>query len=51
MAPEIISANNYSVKSDVYAFAIIMFEVLSRATPYSEIKNKQSIYNLVQNNK
>ena len=35
MAPEVISGTTYTGKADVYSFAIIMWEVLTRETPYA----------------
>lgn len=34
MAPEVISGDRYNGKSDVYAFGILMFEVLTESLPY-----------------
>lgn len=50
MAPEIIrmSENNpYSFQSDVYAFGIVMFEMLAGQLPYSHINNKDQILYMV----
>jgi serine/threonine protein kinase len=40
MAPEVIKKEPHSVKVDVYSFAIVMFEVLSRTIPYAGSKWK-----------
>lgn len=37
MAPEIIEDNEYSPKVDVYAFGILMYEVVTDSTPYPGI--------------
>lgn len=50
MAPEIFQKNNkepYSTKSDVYAFAIIMWEVFAQQTPYHELGDYQKIVRYV----
>ena len=39
MAPEIISDNNYSTKSDVYSFAIFLWELFANENPYSNFDN------------
>lgn len=34
MAPEVIDAQPYSQKADVYSFGIVMWELLTREAPY-----------------
>ena len=38
LAPEILSGGKYSLKSDVYAFAIICYELIERKLPYENIE-------------
>lgn len=50
MAPEVIRMqedNPYSFQSDVYAFGIVMFEMLANQLPYSHINNKDQILFMV----
>ncbi|KAJ3639714.1 hypothetical protein Zmor_003055 [Zophobas morio] len=50
MAPEIIRMqenNPYSYQSDVYAFGIVMFEMLALQLPYSHVNNKDQILYMV----
>ncbi|CAG9765262.1 unnamed protein product [Ceutorhynchus assimilis] len=50
MAPEVIrmqEENPYSFQSDVYAFGIVMFEMLASSLPYSKINNKDQILFMV----
>ncbi|KAI6229635.1 Non-specific serine/threonine protein kinase [Aphelenchoides besseyi] len=50
MAPEIIrmrTPNPYSFLSDVYAFGICLYELLSSQLPYSEIKGRDQILFMV----
>jgi serine/threonine protein kinase len=35
MAPEVLSHQRYSSKADVYSFAIVMWECLTRQLPYA----------------
>uniref|UniRef100_A0A8B9HIE2 non-specific serine/threonine protein kinase n=1 Tax=Astyanax mexicanus TaxID=7994 RepID=A0A8B9HIE2_ASTMX len=46
MAPEVIrlqDKNPYSFQSDVYAFGIVLYELMSGALPYSNINNRDQI--------
>jgi serine/threonine protein kinase len=36
MAPEIIKGQMYTEKADVYAFGIILWEILTRKEPYED---------------
>ncbi|KAG5899621.1 hypothetical protein JTB14_037279 [Gonioctena quinquepunctata] len=50
MAPEVIRMqedNPYSFQSDVYAFGIVVFEMLSGQLPYSHVNNKDQILFMV----
>lgn len=50
MAPEVIRMQEespYSFQSDVYAFGIVMFEMLTGCLPYSKVNNKDQILFMV----
>ncbi|KAL7732206.1 hypothetical protein ACLKA6_018446 [Drosophila palustris] len=49
MAPEVCLGYEYSEKSDVYSFAIVFWEVMTRKKPFYHLKNKNPlvIMNLV----
>jgi serine/threonine protein kinase len=34
MAPEVIRGEEYTIKSDVFSFGIIIWEIISREEPY-----------------
>ena len=47
MAPEIINGNKFSVKADVYAFGILMYEVLTGTRAFRNITSKKE-FNIFQ---
>ena len=42
MAPEVLNSSNYTLKADVYSYGIVMYEVITRETPYKG-KNQEEI--------
>ena len=51
MAPEVIKSQRYDTKADVYSYGIIIWEVCTRKTPYSEYQNRNDILIGVSNGK
>jgi serine/threonine protein kinase len=47
MAPEIFADKPYNSKTDVYAFAIIMWEIFAQKTPYYNLGKPQKIFQYV----
>ena len=47
MAPEIIQGRQYTQKADVYAFGIILWEVLTRLEPYEDKEPMQIVLEVV----
>ena len=47
MAPEIFGDAPYSTKTDVYAYAIIMWEIFAEKTPYYFLGNPNKIVKYV----
>ena len=47
IAPEVWERNGYSKSSDVYAFSIILYELLTNKEPYSEYKSANHVKNEV----
>jgi len=43
MAPEIMLGQSYSEKADVYSFGIILYEIVTKQLPYSEMNQAQII--------
>jgi serine/threonine protein kinase len=51
MAPEVLTSSNYTYKADVYSYSIVMYEVITRETPYKgksheEIRTQILLHNL-----
>ena len=45
-APEVIrmmDPNPYSFKSDVYAFGMVLYELISSSLPYTHVGNKDQV--------
>ena len=51
MAPELLQSSNpeYTVKSDVYSFAIVAYEIVSNQDPYKGMKLHDIINNVILN--
>ena len=47
MAPEIFNNEPYSLKADVYSFAIVLWEIAARKPPYLNMKNPQALMKFV----
>jgi serine/threonine protein kinase len=47
MAPELLDNKQYSLKVDVYSFAVVMWEICARRTPYFELSNPMAIMKYV----
>ena len=47
MAPELLEGKQYSLKVDVYSYGILLWEILSRRTPYSNLQNPMAILKYV----
>jgi serine/threonine protein kinase len=47
MAPEVIRGESYGLPSDVFSFGIVMYELLSRETPYKGLDPKSITYQVV----
>ena len=47
MAPEVFANKPYSTKSDMYGFAIIMWEIFSQKTPYYHLDDPSAVIKFV----
>lgn len=43
MAPELLDNKQYSNKVDIYSFAVVLWEICSRKTPYNELSSPMAI--------
>lgn len=43
MAPELLENRNYTLKVDVYSYAVVLWEICSRETPYKDFKSPLAI--------
>jgi serine/threonine protein kinase len=43
LAPEIVTSDGWTEKSDVYALAIVLYELFSRRLPYEHIQSPQTV--------
>jgi hypothetical protein len=50
MAPECFNLQ-YSSKSDMYAYGMVLWEIVSRQRPYDDVENAEEIYAAVQHGK
>jgi len=50
MAPEIIMGRKYTERADVYAFGIILWEILTRMEPYEDKEPMQIVVEVVNEN-
>lgn len=41
MAPEVLNADPYTFKADVYSYAIVLYELICRTTPYKGLSGAQ----------
>ena len=41
MAPEVLKSTHYTLKADVYSFAVLLFEVITRCTPYKGLGQEE----------
>ena len=49
-APEVVrmqDPNPYSFRSDVYAYGIVLYELMTSSLPYAHVGNKDQVYLLI----
>lgn len=48
VAPEVFGKGGYSLAADVYSYAVVVWEVLTRASPYSSLSAPQIVQGVVE---
>ena len=48
--PERLIENKYDIMSDVYSFAICMWEIATRSVPYAELEENDKYYKIIDKN-
>ena len=48
MAPELLDENTFTEKSDVYSYAIVLWEIYDRGIPWAGLKPQQILYKLIK---
>lgn len=43
MAPELLDNRQYSIKVDIYSYAVVLWEICARKTPYNELSTPMAI--------
>ena len=52
MAPEIfLQSSGYSLKADVFSYALVVWELITRQVPFADIKAAQAAYEMSQHNR
>jgi len=47
MAPECLAGRPYNLKADVYAFSIVLYQILSGMTPYAFVRRSSQLVSFV----
>lgn len=50
MAPEVLAAQKYTEKADVFSFGIVLWETITRACPYEGLSQIQAALGVLNNN-
>jgi len=47
MAPEVMEGKKYTYKADVFSYAICLYEIIARRTPYPQMTGAQIVQSVV----
>ncbi|GLE04561.1 hypothetical protein PINS_up013516 [Pythium insidiosum] len=50
MAPEVLAAEKYTEKADVFSFGVVCWEIITRACPYDGLCQIQAALGVLNNN-
>jgi len=51
MSPEAILEREYSIKSDVFSFAVVMYEIITQQPPWKDLSVVQASHQVIEGNR
>jgi len=51
MSPEALLEKEYSIKSDVFSFAVVMYEIITQQPPWKDLNAVQASHQVIEGNR